>query len=136
MYADHGIEAYSNGVMVSQRMIKENPKAVAGLVRAINRAMIEITANPSEAGKVMFKVEPTINADIETRRVEFTYKAHMFTPETEKLGAGDVSDERMGRGIAQIVEAFALPRAPTPAEVFNRSFLPPRAERALPRPAA
>ena len=134
MYADHGIEAYSNGVMVSQRMIKENPKAVAGLVRAINRAMIEITANPPEAGKVMFKVEPTINADIETRRVEFTYKSHMFTPETEKLGAGDVSDERMGRGIAQIVEAFALPRAPTPAEVFNRSFLPPLADRKLAAP--
>lgn len=134
MYADHGIEAYSNGVMVSQKLIRENPRAVAGLVRAINRSMLELTANPAEAGKVMNRVEPTVNADIEARRVEFTYKAHMFTPETDRLGAGDVSDERMAKAIAQIQEAFALPKAPTPAEVFNRSFLPPRAERVFARP--
>jgi len=134
MYADHGIEAYSNGVMVSQKMIRENPKAVAGLVRAINRSMLEMTANPVEAGKTMFRVEPTINAEIEAKRVEFTYKNHMYTPETVKLGAGDVSDERMGRAIGQVVEAFALPKAPTASEVFNRSFLPPLAERQFTAP--
>lgn len=134
MYSDHGIEAYSNGVMVSQKLLRENPRAVAGLVRAVNRSMLELTANPAEAGKVMNRVEATVNADIEARRVEFTYKAHMFTPETDRLGAGDVSDERMTKAIAQIQEAFALPKAPTPAEVFNRSFLPPRAERSFVRP--
>ena len=30
MYADHGIEAYSNGVMVSQKLVKENPKGGGG----------------------------------------------------------------------------------------------------------
>jgi NitT/TauT family transport system substrate-binding protein len=136
MYADHGIAAYSNGVMVSQRLIRENPRAVAGLVRAINRAMLEMNANPAEAGRVMARVEPTINPEIEARRVVFTYKNHIFTPESENLGAGDVSDARMQTGIEQIQEAFQLPRAPQVSEVFNRSFLPPRAERALPRPAA
>jgi NitT/TauT family transport system substrate-binding protein len=84
----------------------------------------------------MARVEPTINPEIEARRVVFTYKNHIFTPESENLGAGDVSDARMQTGIEQIQEAFQLPRAPQVLEVFNRSFLPPRAERALPRPAA
>jgi NitT/TauT family transport system substrate-binding protein len=136
MYADHGIAAYSNGVMVSQRLIRENPRAVAGLVRAINRAMLEMNANPAEAGRVMARVEPTINPEIEARRVVFTYNNHIFTPESENLGAGDVSDARMQTGIEQIQEAFQLPRAPQVSEVFNRAFLPARAERALPRPAA
>lgn len=134
MYSDHGIESYSNGVMVSQKLAKENPKAVAGLVRAINKAMIELTANPTEGGKVMNRVEPTVNAEIEAKRIEFTYKAHMFTPETEKLGAGDVSDERMAKAITQIGEAFDLKSTPKVADVFNRSFLPPRAERKLSAP--
>lgn len=134
MYADHGIAAYSNGVMVSQKLIRENPKAVAGLVKAINRAMIELTANPAEGGKVMNRVEPTVDAEIEARRIAFTYKAHMFTPETEKLGAGDVSDERMAKAIAQIGEAFELKSTPRVEDVFNRSFLPPAAERKLPVP--
>jgi NitT/TauT family transport system substrate-binding protein len=134
MYADHGIASYSNGVMVSQKLIRENPKAVAGLVKAINKAMIEMTANPAEGGKVMNRVEPTVNAEIEARRIAFTYKAHMLTPETQKLGAGDVSDERMAKAIAQIGEAFELKSTPKVEEVFNRSFLPPAAERKLLEP--
>lgn len=136
MYADHGIEAYSNGVMVSQRLVRENPRAVAGLVKAVNRAMLEMTANPAEAGRVMNRVEGTVNAEIEAQRVSFTYKNHIFTPETERLGAGDVDDARMARAIAQIREVFDLPRTPAPAEVFSRSFLPPLAERKLIKPAA
>jgi NitT/TauT family transport system substrate-binding protein len=131
VFADHGIQAYSNGVMVSQKLVKENPKAVAGLVRAINRSMIELTANPAEAGKIVNRVEATVNADIEAKRVEFTARNHMITPETEQLGAGDVSDERMTQAIAQIAEVFELPRRPATGEVFNRSFLPPREERNL-----
>jgi len=134
MFSDYGIEAYSNGVMVSQRLIRENPKAVAGLVRAINRAMIELTADPAEGGRIMNRVEPTVSAELEARRIAFTYKAHMFSPETEKLGAGDVSDERMTKAIAQIGEAFELKSTPKVEEVFNRSFLPPRAERNLASP--
>ena len=133
-FGDFGLDLYSNGLMVSQKLIKENPKAVAGLVRAINKAMLELAANPAEGGKVMNRVEPTVNAEIEAKRIEFTYKAHMLTPETEKLGAGDVSDERMTRAIAQIGEAFDLKSTPKVEEVFNRSFLPPLAERKMPAP--
>lgn len=133
-FGDFGLDLYSNGLMVSQKLIKENPKAVAGLVRAINKAMLELAVNPAEGGKVMNRVEPTVNAEIEAKRIEFTYKAHMLTPETEKLGAGDVSDERMTKAIAQIREAFELKSTPKVEEVFNRSFLPPQAERKMPAP--
>ena len=40
-YADYGVDLYSNGIMVSQKLAKEKPEAVKGLVRAINRAMNE-----------------------------------------------------------------------------------------------
>jgi NitT/TauT family transport system substrate-binding protein len=133
-YSDHGIAAYSNGMMVSRKLAKENPKAVAGLVRAVNKAMIEIAADPSVAGKVINRVEPVINPDVETKRVEFTYRNHIHTPESVALGAGDVSDERMTKAIEQIAEAFQLASKPAVADVFDRSFLPPKAERALPSP--
>ncbi len=133
-YADYGIAAYSNGMMVSRKLAKENPKAVAGLVRAVNKAMLEIAANPSIAGKTINAVEPIINADVETKRVEFTYKNHIHTPESVALGAGDVSDERMTKAIDQIAEAFQLASKPAVSDVFDRSFLPPKAERALPAP--
>ena len=46
--------------------------------------------------------------------------------------AGDLSDARLARAIAQAVEVFGLSRSPAPAEVFNRAFLPDRAARTLP----
>ncbi|MBV9077472.1 MAG: ABC transporter substrate-binding protein, partial [Methylobacteriaceae bacterium] len=121
MYSDHGIEAYSNGVMVSQKLVRENPKAVAGLVRAINRAMIELAANPAEGGRIMNRVEPTVDAELEARRIDFTYRTHIYTPETERLGAGDVSDDRMAKAIAQIGEAFDLVKTPAVEQVFSRA---------------
>ena len=32
-FADSGVDLYSNGMMVSQKLAKEKPEAVAGLVR-------------------------------------------------------------------------------------------------------
>jgi NitT/TauT family transport system substrate-binding protein len=132
MFADFGIEAYSNGVMVSQRLARTNPAAVRGLVGAINRAMLEIARNPAMGAQLMQRVEATINVPVEQGRIEYAWRVSMATEETRRLGAGDLDDARLGRAIAQTVEVFQLPRTPTAAEVFSRDFLPPRDARALP----
>jgi NitT/TauT family transport system substrate-binding protein len=136
VFADHGIAAYSNGVMVSQRLARENPEAVRGLVRAINRAMLEVVRDPTEGVRLMSRIEPTINEAIERQRVEYAFRTVIATPEAIRLGAGDVDDARLTKAIAQTVEVFGLTRTPTQAEVFNRSFLPPAAERVLTPPRA
>ncbi len=53
----------------------------------------------------------------------------MSHPEVARIGLGDVDDARLKKSIAIVVEANQLPRTPEPAEVFDRSFLPARAER-------
>jgi NitT/TauT family transport system substrate-binding protein len=132
MFADFGIEAYSNGVMVSQRLARDNPNAVRGLVAAINRAMIEVGRNPAMGAQLMQRVEATINVEVERQRIEFAWRAVMAVPETMQLGAGDLDDARLTRAIAQTVEIFSLPRTPTPDQVFSRAFLPTRDQRELP----
>lgn len=131
MFSDHGIEVYSNGVMVSQRLLRDQPAAVRAMVAAINRAMLEIGANPALAAEVMRRVDATTNAALEEERVRFTMRTLVATPEGLRLGAGDVDDARLARAIGQAVEVFRLPRTPAPAEVFTRAFLPPAAERSL-----
>jgi NitT/TauT family transport system substrate-binding protein len=132
-YADHGIDLYSNGVMVSAALRKERPEAVAGLVRAINRGVREAIADPDAAIAAIAKVEPLINKDIEKRRLAYTLGNIIRTDESHRLGLGDLSDERLTRATAQLSKAFTLARLPAPAEVFDRSFLPPAAARALAR---
>jgi len=132
-YADAGLDLYSNGVMVSPKFAREKPEAVKGLVRAVNRALKECVASPDAAIAVLTKAEPLINTEIEKRRLTYVYDTLMATPEATRLGIGDVDDARLGRNIAVIAESYELAKPPAPARVFDRGFLPPAAERKLPR---
>jgi NitT/TauT family transport system substrate-binding protein len=136
LFADHGIDIYSNGVMVSQRLLRDRPAQVRGMVSAINRAMLECGRTPQVGVQAMQRVDPTFNLDLEARRIEFAFRTVIATEEGVRLGAGDLDDARLGRAIAQVVEVFQLPRTPAPSEVFSRDFLPPASERTLTAPRA
>ena len=133
-YADGGLDLYSNGVMVSATLAKTKPEAVRGLVRAIAKAMREVVADPDAAIELLAAKEPLIDKSIEKRRLLYVLKTLIDTPEARALGVGDIDDARMARAVATMVEAYELPRAPAVGEVFDRAFLPAKAERALPAP--
>jgi NitT/TauT family transport system substrate-binding protein len=130
-YSDSGLDLYSNGVMVSPKLVNERPAAVQRLVRVIDRAMREVQANPDAAIDLLAKKEPLINKEIEKQRLVYVTRTLIATPEAIELGAGDVKDARMSDAIDAIAAAFELARKPTVGDVFNRSFLPPKAERAF-----
>jgi NitT/TauT family transport system substrate-binding protein len=131
-YSDLGVDLYSNGVMVSQKLAAEKPEAVKGLIRAINKAMKDCIANPDAAIELLAKEEPLLNKEIEKRRLVYTVKTLIATPEAAELGVGDMKDARMADSIATIAAAYELPKAPAVEAVFSRAFLPPKAERMLP----
>jgi NitT/TauT family transport system substrate-binding protein len=130
-YSDYGVDLYSNGVMVSQKLLKEKPKAVAGLVRALNRAIVETAAAPDAAIAVMLKIEPLMNAALEKQRLVYAFKTHFVSPETAEIGIGDIKEPRMAKAIKLLVETYGLANTPAVTDVFDRSFLPPRDARML-----
>ena len=128
-YGSHGMDLYSNAVMFSRAFAKDNPKAVQGFVKALNRAIGDVLANPEMGMDAVMKREPLLKRELEKERLVATLKEEMSHPEIAKIGLGDVDPERLKRSIALVVEANALPRSPAPDEVFDRSFLPARADR-------
>ena len=68
-YDQYGLDLYSNGLMVSQKLLKDKPDAVRGLLRAVNRALIEVAADPDAGIAVIQKVEPLLRPDIEKGRL-------------------------------------------------------------------
>jgi len=130
-YADSGLDLYSNGIMVSQKLAKEKPEAVKGLVRAINKAMRDVLANPDAAIDLIVKKEALVNRAIEKQRLLYVTRTLIATPEASELGVGDTKDARMVDAIDIIATSFELPRKPAVADVFSRAFLPPKAERML-----
>lgn len=130
-FGDFGLDLYSNGLMVSRKLVESNPRAVMGLVRATNRAMIEIGRDQNAGMAATEKFDNLINVPVEKRRLQFSFEKLIVSPEMKAIGVGDIVDERMTRAIATVVEGYQLQRVPAPAEVFSRAFLPPRAEREL-----
>jgi NitT/TauT family transport system substrate-binding protein len=130
-FGDYGLDLYSNGVMVSRKLLASNPKAVAGLVRAVNKAAIEIAKDQNLGMKAAVNYDNLINEGVEKRRLQFSFEKLIVSPEMKEIGIGDIKDDRMTRAIGIVVEGYQLARTPEVKEIFSREFLPPLKEREL-----
>jgi len=124
-YGASGLDIYSNGVMVSPKLLAENPEAVQGLVNAIAKAMADVIANPQEGIDVIVATEPLSNGELEMKRLQFALNNLIFSDESKANGIGAVDTDRLSRSIATIKELYDLPSSPAPEAVFDASFLPP-----------
>lgn len=129
MFEDYGMDLYSNGLMVSRKLLAENPEAVAGMVRAVNRATLEIALDQDAAVDSFMAFDNLIDPEIERARLNYALTNLMNAPETDEIGMGDLVDERLTRSIAIVAEGYGLERLPEASEIFDRSFLPPLEER-------
>lgn len=127
-FGDYGMDLYSNAIIVSKKLVKDNPKAVAGLVRAINKGLIDSIKEPDASVAAVAKREPLIKTPVERERFDATLKEEMNHPEIAKIGLGNVDIERLKKSIDILVEANGLPRKPAVEEIFTPAFLPPVAD--------
>lgn len=127
-YANAGVEVYGNAVLASNRLIIENPKAVAGFVRATNRAVIETLANPVPAIAATKQREALLDESTELERWRIT-AGYVATSDTRSHGVGDMRKLLIERQVDEVFEVFGLKNKPSADAIFNRSFLPARAER-------
>jgi NitT/TauT family transport system substrate-binding protein len=128
-YGDHGMALYSNAIFFSRGFVKDNPKAVQGFLKALNRAIKDVLADPDAGIAAVMQREPLLKREVEREKLLATLRNDMSHPEIARIGLGDVDEARLSRAIGIVVEANQLPRSPAAAEVFDRSFLPARADR-------
>ncbi|MFS2151679.1 ABC transporter substrate-binding protein [Rhizobium sp. Rhizsp42] len=128
-YGDYGMDLYSNAIIASKKLVKDNPDAVKGFLRAINKSIKDAIKDPDAAIAAVQKREPLIKPVIERERFEATIANEMNHDEIAKIGFGEVDDARLGKSIDIIVKAKELPRTPALTEVFDRSFLPAKDDR-------
>jgi NitT/TauT family transport system substrate-binding protein len=127
-YGDYGMDLYSNAIIVSKKLAKENPAAVKGLIAAINKGLIDALKDPDAAVAAVAKREPLIKVPVERDRFDATIKDEMNHPEIAKIGLGAVDPDRLKRSIDILVDANKLPRTPQVSEIFTPAFLPPAAD--------
>jgi NitT/TauT family transport system substrate-binding protein len=127
-YGDYGMDLYSNAIIVSKKLAKENPEAVKGLVAAINHGLEDALKDPDAAIAAVVKREPLIKPAVERERLDATLRDEMNHAEIAKLGLGNVDEARLKKSIAILVDANNLPRTPAVSEIYSSAFMPPTSE--------
>ena len=123
-----GIRLYGNGVIFSQRFINENPRAVAGFVRAFNRSFREGLADPAAAVKHLKVRDPLVDEKIEVTRFTLLMPS-MLTERTRANGLGGLDPATLERQVEDVSAAFGLKTQPGADQIFSGTYLPARTDR-------
>ncbi len=129
-FNDFGAELYGNAVIVSPRFAAENPEAVRGFLRAINRAIKEVVANPEAHIGLVKARDPLVTESVELTRLKMMVE-FVDTPVARRTGLGGVDKLRFDNTIDRVVSAFGIKNQVSPDGIFNSSFLPAAADRGL-----
>jgi NitT/TauT family transport system substrate-binding protein len=131
MYQDFGVDVYGNAILAYEKFLKEPPKAVAGFLRAYNKALKDTIANPAEAIKCLKEREPIIDTAVELKRLKAMMDYHVATPNVKKNGLGELDRARFAKQVEDVAAAFGLKAKPDVGILVDMSLLPPAAERRL-----
>jgi len=116
LYADAGLEFYSNGIIVGDSFLKEHPDVVRRFVAATVRGMESAFADPAEAGRIMNTYHPQIEPALGQAETEIV-RDLAVTPLTRAHGLGYIDPKQMEQTRDVVVEAFSLPKR-LPIEEF------------------
>lgn len=128
-YRDAVPELYGSALMVSPRLMSEQPELVRGLVRAVNRGVMETLCEPQAAIEVLAAHDPKQRADVEFGRLMDTIEDMGGSERIARDGVGDIDPRRMQAGLQLTAYMRKLPRQPDIDEVFSRAWLPDKDER-------
>jgi ABC-type nitrate/sulfonate/bicarbonate transport system substrate-binding protein len=129
-YTDAGVNLYGNAILAGNALITQNPGAVAGFLRATNRAIQESFADPAAAVAAAKAREPILNEAMELERWRIT-REYVAAPDTRSHGLGDVLKRTLEQQVDEVSEVFKLKTRPSVEGIFHRGFLPSLNERSL-----
>ena len=130
LMSEHGLEMYSNVIMVNPAFAEEHPDAVAGFLRALNRAIFETFEDPAAAVAHVIAANDVAREAVELERLEMSIDQAFLGPELETMPFGGIDEARFERAIQQIAQTYDFQNTPPSAgDIFDASFLPPAEER-------
>ena len=127
-YADNGVKLYGNVIIVTPKMIKENPAAVKAFLLAFTKGAKDVMANPAAAINDVKARDGIINVELETRRLKLAIDTVVNSPDARAEGFGQIKGPRLSLMASQVSDAFNTKSRVNPDAVWNSSFLPTVAE--------
>ena len=108
------MDLYSNAIIVSKKLAKENPKAVKGLIARDQQGPERFAEGSDAVGRRGRQARAADQGSGREASASIaTLKDEMNHPEIAKIGLGNVDQERLKKSIDILVDANGLPRTPT-----------------------
>jgi NitT/TauT family transport system substrate-binding protein len=127
-YADVGFDPYSNGIIVSRRMLQNHPERIAGVVRACAKGWRDAMREPKEVLRVLGELAPSTDLVREAERLEWIKTRQIVTPASVRDGLGSIDMVRVEKTIRQIA---GTETGLDPRTIVSNAYLPALADRSL-----
>ena len=120
-WADYGFALYSNGIMVSDELIKSKPQIVKGFVQATMKGLQYTFDYPDEAVGMILKHHPTLDKAVARAELDIVEDLVM-TEDAKQHGIGWVNERTMQTSVDWVAEAFKVEKPPV-ASLYTNEFL-------------
>lgn len=123
MYADYGVVAVSNGIIVHNDLLKSDPALVKVFVAPSIRGFLYARANPDEAVAIVRKYSPTVDPAITKREMELSWQTWV-TPNTRDKPLGWNSEADWTETISVLRQYGGVSEPLTVAQLMTNEFVP------------
>jgi NitT/TauT family transport system substrate-binding protein len=128
MFPDYGVKLYGNAIIANESLIKTNPQALRGFLRAFAKATRDVLANPEAAIKVLKERDGLIDEKLELRRLKLAISSAIATPHAKSEGFGQVSLPRLTLMASQVSDAYVTKTRINPEKIWTAAYLPSKEE--------
>jgi NitT/TauT family transport system substrate-binding protein len=132
-YADYGVTAMSNGIIVHQDMLSE-PDLIRDVVRASMKGFLYGRANPEEMALIVKKHQESSDVAITLREAQLSWSTWV-TPTTANKPLGWMAEEDWNATVAALRAYGGVTTPLVVAELYTNEFVPTQADFVPPQSA-
>jgi NitT/TauT family transport system substrate-binding protein len=126
-FADCGVNAVSNSIVVHNDLIKEDPELIRAFVLASLKGFIWGRQNPDEMIAITKKFSPAIEPAIARREAELSWNTWV-TPSTVGKPLGWSSDKDWDETVSVLKQYGGVTTPLEPRQIYTNDFIPTGAE--------
>jgi NitT/TauT family transport system substrate-binding protein len=126
-YADWGVRAFGNSVVVKKEWAAAHPEAMRGFLKCTASAIKLSIAKPQQAITWLKKYNSLINEESELQGLDFSNNLAIITDETKKNGLTTFSKQRLDEILTQVSDALQI-KKPAADDIWDPDYLPPASE--------
>jgi NitT/TauT family transport system substrate-binding protein len=126
-YADCGVTAMSNGIIVHTDFLKQEPDLIRGFVAASLKGFLHGRQHPDEAAAIIKKYLPTADEAIARREMELSWTTWV-TPNTAGKPLGWMSDKDWAVTVEALKQYGGVTVPLDASQLYTNEFVPTGAE--------